>query len=239
MNSKKAFINGLRDGFPIGLGYFAVSFSLGIMAGKAGLNAPTGFLSSLLIRASAGEYGGYSMILADATYMEIFIVTLVTNLRYLLMNTALSQKFDPKTSLLHRILVGACCTDEIFGISIAYPGYLNPIYPYAATLVAGPMWAAGTALGIIAGAILPIRLVSALSVALYGMFLAIIIPPAKKDKAVLIAIICSFVLSFACGKLPYISSLSGGSRTIILTIIIAAAAALLKPIDLSQEETSE
>ena len=230
MDKKKIFLNGIRDGFPIGLGYFAVSFSLGIIAKKGGLTPLMGFFSSLFTRASAGEYGAYTLIAANAAYSEVVLMGIITNLRYLLMSTALSQKFSPKTSLLKRILVGCCITDEIFGISIAYDGYLEPVYPYAATLIAGPMWALGTCLGIIAGGILPTRLVSALSVALYGMFLAIIIPPSKKDKAVLVAVIISFLLSYICTYAPFISNLSSGMRTIILTVIISSAAAIIKPV---------
>lgn len=231
MKDKNTFLKGMRDGFPIGLGYFAVSFSLGIMARKGGLTPLMGFFSSLFTRASAGEYAVYSVIAIGGTYLETFVISLIANARYLLMNTALSQKFDEKTGLLTRLLVGCCCTDEIFGISIAWPGKLKPAYTYAATIVAGPMWALGTALGIVAGNMMPARAVSALSVALYGMFLAIIIPPSKKDRAVAIAVAVSFALSFLCTKLPVIGSISSGTRTIILTVIISLAAALLKPIE--------
>ncbi len=233
MNNKSAFLKGARDGVPIGLGYFAVSFSLGIIAKKAGLNILEGFFSSLLTRASAGEYAVYALMAAGTTGMEIFVISLITNARYLLMNCALSQKFDEKTGLLQRILVGCCCTDEVFGISIAYPGKLNPNYTYGAMLVAAPLWALGTSLGIVAGSILPTKLVSALSVALYGMFLAIIIPPAKKDRAVMLAIIASFVLSFlftfGCERITFLRGISGGTRTIILTVGISAVCALLAP----------
>lgn len=230
------FFMGMRDGFPIGMGYFAVAFSLGIIARKAGLNAFMGFFASLFTRASAGEYSGYSMILANASYFGMFLMCIIANLRYLLMNAALTQKFDPKTSLPIRILVGACCTDEIFGISIAYKGYLAPSYSFGATCVAGPMWAAGTACGIVAGSVLPDRYVSALSVALYGMFIAIIFPVAKESKAVLIAIIVSFLLSFAATFAPYIREINPGTRTIILTILISAGAALLKPVEDTGDE---
>lgn len=230
-SNKKVILNGLRDGLPIGLGYFAVSFSLGIIAQKAGLNAIAGFFSSLFTRASAGEYGVYSLIVVQANYIEVVLISIIANLRYLLMNTALSQKFDETTSFLNRLLVGVCCTDEIFGISIAYEGYLNPIYTYCATLVAAPMWALGTALGIVAGDILPGNVVSALSVALYGMFIAIIIPAGKKDKAVLISIIISFILSYLFSIIPLINNISSGIRTIILTVAISSFAALIKPIN--------
>ncbi len=229
MKKSKILLNGIRDGVPIGLGYFAVSFSLGIIAKKGGLTAVEGFISSFFTRASAGEYGVYSLIAAGGSYLEVVIMCLITNARYLLMSTALTQKFSPKTSLLKRLAVGCMVTDEIFGISIAYEGYLEPVYTYGAALISTPLWALGTALGIIAGSILPVRAVSALSVALYGMFLAIIIPPSKKDKAVMCAVIASFALSLLCSVAPYVSTLSSGTRTIILTIVISAAAALICP----------
>lgn len=237
-DTKKVILNGMRDGLPIGLGYYAVSFSLGIIAKKAGLTPVAGFVSSLFTRASAGEYGGYTTMIANASYVEMFVICLITNLRYLLMNTALTQKFDKATSMLKRILVGICCTDEIFGISIAYEGNLNPLYPYAATIVAGTMWALGTASGIVAGNILPDNVVAALSVALYGMFVAIVIPAGKKDKAVLAAIIVSFAMSFVASKLPVISSLSAGTRTIILTVVISVATAIIRPIEEDDNENS-
>lgn len=230
MKEKSAFLKGMRDGFPIGLGYFAVSFSLGIIAKKGGLTPIIGFFSSLFVRASAGEYAGYTSIATHASYWELVIITVIANARYLLMNCALSQKFSSATGIVKRILVGACCTDEIFGISIAWPGYLKPAYTFGATAIAGPMWALGTALGIVAGGTLPVRAVSALSVALYGMFLAIIVPPSKKDKAVAIAVVASFALSYLFSILPVVKTISAGTRTIILTIVIAAVAAILKPV---------
>ena len=120
--------------------------------------------------------------------------------------------------------------DELFGITIARPGYLNPFYTYGAIALAAPAWASGTALGIIAGNLLPVRVVSALSVALYGMFLAIIIPPARKNRVVAVLVMLSFALSFACGCLPGIASLSDGTRTILLTVLISCGAAVLFPV---------
>lgn len=228
--NKNVLLKGMRDGIPIGLGYLAVSFSLGIIAKQINIHPALGFISSLFTRASAGEYGGYTMIMSHASYWGMILMCVITNLRYLLMNAALSQKFDVKTNMLTRILVATCCTDEIFGISIAYPGYLNPIYTFGATFVAAPLWALGTSLGIIAGSVLPARVVSALSVALYGMFIAIIIPASKKDKAVLISVIVSFILSYLCTLLPFIKDLSSGTRTIILTIIISAVFAIVHPV---------
>ena len=226
----------MRDGFPIGMGYFAVSFSLGIIAAKAGLTAWMGFVGSFLTRASAGEYGVYSLIAIGASYVEVVAMCLVTNLRYLLMSTALTQKFASNVSLLKRILVAYCVTDEIFGISIAYPGNLPPAYPFGAMLVSTTMWASGTAVGIVAGEILPPHVVTALSVALYGMFIAIIIPPSKRDNAVGISVIASFLLSWLCSVLPTVREMSAGTRTIVLTIVIAAIAAYVKPVKIEDHD---
>ena len=228
--SRKVFCDGMRDGFPIALGYFAVAFSLGIAARNAGLTPVQGFLASILNNASAGEYAAFTLIAAKATYWEVAVITLIANARYLLMSCALAQRFSPETPFFHRLLIGYDVTDELFGITIARPGYLNPYYTYGAILLAAPAWAIGTALGIIAGNALPLRVVSALSVALYGMFLAIIIPPARKNRIVAALVVISFVLSFACEYLLGISALSGGTRTIILTVAISAAAAVLFPV---------
>ena len=220
--SRKVFCDGIRDGFPIALGYFAVSFSLGIAARHAGFTPMQGFLTSLLNNASAGEYAAFTLIAAQA--------------RYLLMSCALAQKFSPSTSFFHRLIIAYDVTDELFGITIARPGILNPYYTYGAILLAAPAWAGGTACGIIAGNALPLRAVSALSVALYGMFLAIIIPPARKSKIVAALVAISFALSFACNYLPGISSLSEGTRTILLTVIISGAAAILFPVKQDAKE---
>ena len=228
--SRKLLCQGMRDGVPIALGYFAVSFSLGIAARHAGFTPMQGFLASLLNNASAGEYAAFTLIAAKAAYWEVALITLIANARYLLMSCALAQRFAPGTPFWHRLVIGYDVTDELFGITIARPGLLNPYYTYGAILLAAPAWAIGTALGIIAGNALPLRVVSALSVALYGMFLAIIIPPARKNRIVAVLVVISFVLSFTCEYLPGISALSGGTRTIILTVAISAAAAVLFPV---------
>lgn len=227
--NRTAFREGIRDGIPIGLGYFAVSFSLGIAAKNAGLSPFQGFLASLLCNASAGEYAGFTLIAAGAAYVELAIVTLITNARYLLMSCAMSQRLNPEMPGYHRLFMAFHITDELFGIAIARPGCLNPYYSYGAVLAAGPCWAIGTALGAAAGSLLPLRLVSAFSVALYGMFLAVIIPAAKKDRVVAGLIICCFAASFCISCLPVFSGISSGTRTIILTLVLSTAAALLFP----------
>ena len=235
----RVLLAGIRDGLPIGLGYLAVSFSLGIAARNAGLNAFQGFLISLLNNASAGEYAAFTVIAADSGFLEMALITLITNARYLLMSCSLSQKFSPDTPLIHRLLVGYDVTDELFGIAIARPGYLDPLYSYGAFIPAIPGWALGTALGVTAGSVLPARVVSALSVALFGMFLAIIVPPARKNRAVLLCVLVSFVLSGLCAVLPVVKALSEGMRTILLTIVIASAAALLFPVADGEDKADE
>lgn len=228
-NNRKVFLKGMQDGIPIGLGYLAVSFSLGIAAKKAGLTAIQGFITSLLCNASAGEYVGFTLIAANALYLEMAFGTLIANARYMLMSCAISQRTEPGLSIWHRMGLSFCITDELFGITIAREGFINPNYTYGAMFVATNGWAIGTALGIIAGNILPLRLVSAFSVALYGMFLAIIIPPARKEKIIALLIVVCFVLSYLCSVLPVISNLSDGTRTIILTVVISTAASILFP----------
>lgn len=225
---KSALRAGIHDGIPIGLGYFAVSFALGIAARGAGLNAFQSFLASLLCNASAGEYAAFTLIAADATYIELALMTLVANARYLLMSCALSQRAEG-VSLPHRMLIGFDVTDELFAVTIARPGKLEPFYFYGAMLMALPGWSVGTALGNIAGNLLPARLTSALGVALYGMFLAVIIPPAKKDKILAGLVVFCFAASYALSRLPIVSAIPEGTRILILTVVIASAAALLFP----------
>lgn len=236
-NSKnKIFLKGMKDGAPIGLGYFAVSFSIGITAKNTGLNALQGFLLSLLNNASAGEMAGLSSIAARTSLITLAVVMLVTNARYLLMSCALSQKFLPDTPFYHRLLIAFDITDEIFGIGISYPGYLEPTYMYGAFLTTIPMWAAGTVLGIVVGNILPQVVVNALSVAIYGMFLAVVIPPCRKNKVITGVVITSFILSYVSKYIPFISKTSESIRVIILTLIISGTFALLFPVKDSEEE---
>ncbi|MCR5834117.1 MAG: AzlC family ABC transporter permease [Selenomonadaceae bacterium] len=227
--NRQALMQGFRDGTPIGLGYFVVAFSLGIIAKTIGLTPLQGFVLSLLNNASAGEFAAFSVISADSPYFEMVLITLIANARYVLMSAVLSQKFSPDTPLYHRIFVGFDVTDEIFGISVARNGrWLNPFYNYGAMLAALPGWSIGTALGIIMGNILPEAVVSALSVALYGMFLVVIIPKAKQDKIIGGAVIISFLASYLAQT--FFPEISAGNRTIILTVLIAGAAAIIYPV---------
>ena len=228
-NNRSIFVQGFRAGIPIAIGYFAVSFSLGITARDCGFNAFQGFLASMTSYASAGQYIGFTMFASKAGLIQLIIMTLITNARYLLMGIALNQKVKEGTPLRHRLMIGLTITDEIFGVTIARPGYAHPYFGLGCLSVAMTLWSLGTAAGIAVGNILPMRAVSAMSVALFGMFLASIIPPVKKDKIIGVFIAISFAMSFGASRLPAFESISSGNRTIILTVIISAAAALLFP----------
>ena len=223
----KGFKEGFKTGIPIGLGYFAVAFSLGIVAAKAGLSPFQGFLTSFLVNASAGENAAFIAIRESVPYIQMILITIVSNIRYVLMSFALSQKIDPKTGLLHRLLLGFYLTDEYFALAISQDGYCDPFYSYGAISFAAPCWALGTAFGILMGHTLPFKIVSALSVALYGMFLAIIIPPAKKQKTIAVLIIVSFLSSYLLSEF---TPLSQSSVTIILTIVLSSLGAVLWPV---------
>lgn len=235
-NKKSVFLEGVRDGIPIALGYFAVSFSLGIAARNVGVTVLQGMIASFLCMASAGQYALFSLIGAAASLWEVALVTLITNARYFLMSCALSQKIDPEMKHYHRFIFGAVVTDEIFGITVNRPGYLDPRYNYGAMAVTMPGWAIGTGLGIMMGTLLPAKLVSALSVALFGMFIAVFIPPAKKDKVVLGCVAVSFAAALLFDLVPFLREISAGTRTILLTVIIAAGAAALFPREEERDE---
>jgi predicted branched-subunit amino acid permease len=228
-NNFKWYAKGLRDGIPIALGYFAVCFALGIIAEKAGLTAFQALLATGLTNASAGAYAGFNTIAENGGYIAMAVSQLIVNARYLLMSASLSQKLAPETPLWHRALMAFDVTDEIFGISIAQKGNLNPFYNYGAMTVAIPGWALGAFFGVIMGDILPASIVSALGVGLYGMFLAIIIPPARKNKIIAFLVVISMALSFAFAKLPFVCEISSGIRVIILTVVISLAAAIFFP----------
>ena len=233
---RAVFMEGVHDGVPIALGYFVVAFTLGILAKTAGLTAWQGFVTSAVNIASAGEYAGFTVIAAQAPYLEIAVLTLVANARYFLMAAALAQRFAPDTPLLHRLAVSFGVTDEVFGITIARGGMVQPYYNYGALAISVPAWSAGTSAGILAGGILPAAAVSALSVALYGMFVWVILPPAKKSRPIAGMVLASFLLSLAATYAPLTSELSGGTRTILLTLLIAGVGAALFPVHEEQEE---
>ena len=213
--SKKHFLRGLRDGIPIGLGYFAVSFGIGISAHNAHLSIFQGFLLSFLNNASSGEYGGITIIAADSGLWAMALMMLVVNARYLLMSCALSQRLSPDTPLPWRLLIAYDLTDEIFGLAIAQPGYLEVWYYFGTMCAAMPGWSIGTVLGVLMGNLMPVWAVSGCSVMLFGMFLAIIIPVGKQNRIVLGCIGVSFLCSLLASVLPFTRELSEGMRILV------------------------
>ena len=222
--------DGVRDGIPIALGYLAVAFTLGIAARNFRIDAFPATLMSLLNFTSAGEFAALGIISAGAPYLEMVFSQAVINLRYLLMSCALSQKLPADTPAFHRFLTGFFITDEIFGVSSSRPGKLNPFYTYGAASIAIPGWSLGTCLGVILGTALPDRITRALSVALYGMFLAVIIPPARKNKVIAGLVMLSMAASSLFAYLPVLNQISSGMRVIILTVVISGIAAVLFPV---------
>ena len=220
----------MRAGVPICMGYFAVSIALGIAARSAGVSSIQAALTSLLINASAGEYAGFSLMALGASYVEVALMEAVANARYLLMSASLSQKLDTRTRTWERLLLGFTVTDEIFGVSISVDGKLSPYFTYGTFIIATLGWTSGTFLGAVLGNVLPARLLSALAVGLYGMFISVFIPEAKKNKIVAALVAVSFALSYAFEKIPVIRDISSGIRIIILTVIISLAAAIFFPV---------
>lgn len=231
MLSNYTFVRGMRDGIPICLGYFAVSFALGIAGRGVGMNAVQAFVMSLTMVASAGQFAAINLIGAGAGIIEMITTTIVVNLRYLLMSCSLTQKLSPETKLLHRLALSYCMTDEIFGLSISVDGFLRPVYTYGITVISVSGWCLGTVLGVVAGNILPALVTNALGVAMYGMFLAIIIPPAKENHFLGALVAVSMAASGLFSILPYLRAISSGFRVIILTILIAGIAAVIHPIE--------
>ena len=231
MNKKNWYKKGLRDGVPICLGYFAVSFAFGIQAAELPLSPLEAGILSLTNLTSAGQFAGLSVIASAGSLLEMALVQLVINLRYLLMSTALSQKLDEKTGLGPRLLIAYGVTDEIFGVSITSEGKLSPFYSCGLITVSAAGWTGGTVLGAAAGAILPGRVISALGIALYGMFLAIILPPARKDRALLWVILAAAGLSTLFYFLPALKGLDSGMTIILITVAVAAFAAILHPVE--------
>lgn len=228
MTRKQYFLSGLKDGMPICFGYFAVSFAFGIQAAGIGLSVFEASVLSALNVTSAGQFAALAIIASGASLIELAFTQLIINLRYFLMSCALSQKLSPSLPLGHRLGIAYGMTDEIFAVSQREP--LSPFYSYGLIAVAIPGWVLGTALGAAAGNMLPAVLTNALGIAIYGMFIAIILPPAKENHVVAGVVVLSMVLSALFTYLPVLCNISSGFRIIIITLITAGGAALLFPI---------
>lgn len=227
----KDFKDGCRDAVPICLGYIAVSFAFGIEASKIGMSTFQAAVTSLLNVTSAGQFSALEIIARNGSFVELAILQLIINLRYMLMSCALSQKLDPKVSTLHRMGISYGVTDEIFGLSVLKKGTLYPMYSYGLIVTSVFGWVLGTTMGAFSGQLMPARLISCLGLAIYGMFIAIIIPDTRTSKAVMAVVLAAMGMSLIFTKVAVIAdNISSGFRIIIITIVVAATAALMSPV---------
>ncbi len=243
MKSSKLYLNGLKDGIPIALGYLSVSFGFGVSAVSGGLSPLEAVLMSLSNVTSAGQMaglgsittGGTVALLTLATVLEVALTQLVINIRYFLMSLSLTQKLDGSFTLPHRLLAAFGITDEIFGVASSQKGDLRPRYMYGLILLPVLGWTLGTLLGAVAGTILPDSLKHALGITIYGMFVAIVVPPAKADRGVLIASLLAIAVSCAIAFIPLFDFITSGFAIIIAALVGAVVAAIVRPIDIADK----
>ncbi len=237
-NTENTYINrfqkGVRDGIPIALGYLSVSFTFGMMAVAGGLPVPLAVAVSMTNLTSAGQFAGLSLMLSGGGYFEMALTQLVINLRYALMSVSLSQKLHKSVTLLDRLLIAFGNTDEIFAVAAGQPKEVGKKYMLGLISMPYIGWALGTFLGAAASAVLPENIRSALGIAIYGMFLAIFIPPMKKSKAVAAVVGISAALSCIFHYVPILNRISSGFVIIICAVIAAAIGAWLKPVSAEQ-----
>lgn len=225
---------GLRDGIPIAAGYFSVSFTFGMLAVQDGMSPFHAVLISLLNLTSAGQFAGLTVIVSGASLLEMALTQLVINIRYALMSVSLSQKLDSSVKTFQRMLIAYGNTDEIFAVASSKPGSVGSRYMYGLIFLPVLGWVGGTLTGAVASTLLPAAVISALGVALYGMFIAIVVPVAKESREVLIVVGAALVFSTAFYYLPVLQEISSGFTIIICTVATAGIGAVLFPV---KEET--
>lgn len=238
------YLQGLRDGLPIGLGYLSVSFGFGIAVVAAGLHPLIAVLISMINETSAGQVAGLSILVAvlaggGSAYLEMALTQLVINVRYSLMAISLSQRLDKSFTTPWRMLLAFSITDEIFAVASTKRERVGIRYFSGLSTLPYVGWAIGTLLGALAGSILPPMVRNSLGLMLYGMFLAIILPPARRERGVLFAVCVSVGLSCILYYVPVFDFLSGGFSLIISSVIGAALAAWLFPVPKPDEEVTE
>ena len=228
--NKQEFKEGVRDGMPICLGYISVSMAFGLTAVKAGMPIWAAVMMSLTNLTSAGQFAGNNLLLAHGSYLELMLTTFIINIRYFLMSLSVSQKVNKEFGLKERLIASFGVTDEVFAVSMQRKGELS--ISYMLGLISTPIlgWTGGTLVGAVATSLLPAALTDAMGIALYGMFIAIIVPPAREQKSVMIAVVLAIAASYAFAYVPFLSVLSGGWSVIIITVVVSALAAWLFPI---------
>lgn len=226
---KSDFLRGMSHGIPISLGYLSVSFGFGIKAVNAGLSVLESSLISATNLTSAGQAAGVDIIAIGGTLIEMILVQLTINIRYSLMSLSLSQKLDRRFTLPHRLAASYGITDEIFAVCSAQKQKLTPAYMYGMILIAAVGWITGTALGAAAGQLLPESISNALGIVLYGMFMAIIVPPARKQRSILTVVLAAALISILFKYL--ITAVSSGFAVIISAVIASVVGAVLFPVE--------
>lgn len=226
---KHEFKQGLKGGVPIGLGYLSVSFAFGIMASNGGLSILQTVLISMTNLTSAGQLAGTQLLFECATYLEIAVTTLVINLRYLLMSLSMAQKTDSSMTTMHRFFVSFGITDEIFAVSAQRRGAITPPYMYGLIIIPYIGWALGTFLGAAASFLLPSLVRNALGIAIYGMFIAIVIPPIKRESACRMVVVVAVALSCLLHWAPHLREVPDGWAMIICAVAASAIGAILFP----------
>lgn len=229
LNSRQSFMKGLQDGIPIALGYFAVSAAYGMAAIIQGLSVTQAVTISLSNLTSAGQFAGTTLLAAGASLAEIAITLIVINARYFLMSLSLCQKVPADVPLWKKLIMAFGVTDEIYAVAIGQKGKISPSYYYGLMLLPIIGWTAGTGLGGLASEVLPADLVNALGIAMYGMFIAIFVPAARKERSVLICVLISAALSCLFFYTPGLNSLSSGYVIVLVTLLAAGLAAWLFP----------
>ena len=225
-----AYCTGVRRGLPVGVGYFSVSFGFGAMAVANGIQAMDATLISLTNLTSAGQFAGLTLIVAAASLWELILTQIVINSRYALMSLALSQRMGQRIGFLPRLAIAFINTDEIFALAMAYEKPLNFSFMMGLGLTPIIGWVGGTLMGALAGSVLPMAIRMALGVMLYGMFIAIVVPPAREEKPILVAVVLALVFSCLFTWVPVLNQVSAGISIVICTVAAAAICAALFPI---------
>ena len=224
------FTKGIRDGIPIALGYFSVSIAFGLMAVEAGCTWVEAMLISLTNLTSAGQFAGVTVLAHMGTYIEMALTQLVINSRYALMGISLSQKVNARFKRLWRVILGFAITDEIFAVAIGQEGEISRRYFAGLAIIPIIGWTSGTIVGAVLGNIMPEIITSALGVALYGMFIAVVVPKARENIHVLAVVIIAVAISVALRYIPVFSGISAGFAIIICAVIASAAGAVFFPV---------
>lgn len=230
MKEQNSFLTGIKDGIPICLGYLSVSFAFGIFSVESGLSIWEALLISMSCVTSAGQLAGVPIICTGGSFIELAATQLIINLRYSLMSVSLSQKLGKSVKMSDRFLISFVNTDEVFAVSSGKGENVGKRYMYGLILTPYLGWSMGTLLGAVAGNILPAIIISALGIAIYGMFVAIVIPQARKEKSVALCVAVAIALSCAFTYIPFINRLSSGFVIIICSVISSAIFAILSPL---------